>query len=289
MSRIIFVCCIIYSLNLKAGFQDNLFPTLDNWKINIDKHSYEIIDLWGFLGDKAEIYNTNGFQSLQIAEYSNKQNNLIKVELFKFNSINGAYGVYISERNPKYISNELGIESIYMDGNFIFSAGDYLVKISDIGQQPAGLENLKNVGIHIIQTIAPANKMPEALDLFPDDSKIKYSDKVIPENFLGYHFLGTAFTVRYDSIFPCILFIVEAKTNEEAAEMLDGYLSLLKEDKVLKEGEYDLIDDFFNGKLIISKQSKFLIGAMTYTDKIQTINKLEVIRKRIKQNYPGNE
>ena len=288
MTRILFFCGIIVSLNLRAGYQDNLFPSLDNWKVNIDKHTYEIIDLWGFLGQKAEIYNSFGFQSLHIAEYTNKQDNLVKVELYKFNSVNGAYGVYINERNPKYIDTSSGIEKMYVDGNMLFSAGEFLVKISDIGQQPAGIDKLKEICIQIIKAIAPENILPKAISLFPEKCKIPYSDKIIPENFLGYHFPGTAFTENYDSLSPCTLFIVETKSREEAADMLENFTGLYKENKVVKDGEYNLIDDFFNGKLIISQQSKFLFGASSYADKVQTIKKLELIRGKI-ENIPEVE
>jgi hypothetical protein len=121
--------------------------------------------------------------------------------------------------------------------------------------------------------------LPDVLKLFPGEGKEDLSDAYIAQNFLGYSFLHSAFTMKYKTEAEFQLFIIK-NTPEELQHMLDEYLKMLKDDKPQMKENLIIAKDPYNGTIFMEKTGNFLVGVMnTEKEAIATEYIQKVIQK----------
>ena len=255
--------CIFY---LPAYSSAENFPNIKDWKLNTIRDIYDSNELYAILGEKAEYYNNCGFYELRLAEYSKKDGKNVLVELYVFKDISGACGVYLSERNPDFEIQNIGTQGLYIRGEMIFFTGTYFVKLTDKGLPSSEKSGLLEIGVQIVNHFSPECKWPYPATLLPKNNKIKNTEEYIPASFLGYHFLNKVFSAKYDINNPVTLFILSQDTHEEAKALLDMYLGIFREDKVIQIGDFYQVADLFNGTILIGVKSGFLTGVICYSN-----------------------
>jgi hypothetical protein len=253
----------------------SLFPDIPGWKMQEEKRVYNAGDLWELIDGAADIFLSYYFQDLHIAEYTNK-NQIIRVKLYRHSSPVNAYGIYTAERMPDYPQVKIGTQGYRSTGVMNFLAGDYYVKIMSAGVQEANEQSIAMVAEKIEAGLKQHTELPAVVSLFPDDGKVALSDTYIAQNFLGYSFFHSAFLAHYHKNKDFSLFIIKDEPSE-IQHILDQYITMLKEDKVRRNGDLFIVQDLFNGSVFLEKKNNYLVGifntddeniASTYIEKV---------------------
>ncbi len=258
MKKIIALCMFMLSLvPLKAAIA---FPDFTGWKLQEDQRIYSSKDLWELIDGAADIFLSYDLMDLRIAEY-NKNDRIIRVELYRQSTPENAYGIYTAERMPDYPQVSIGSQGYKSQGILNFLTGNYYVKIMSAGADEAGEDEIAQLAVKINEMLAQPAGLPEILNLFPVEGKEYLSDAYIAQNFLGYSFLHSAFTVKYKTEDAFQLFIIK-DTPEELQHMLDEYAKVLKDEKPTMKGNLIIAKDPYNGTLFMEKKGDCLVGVM---------------------------
>jgi len=243
----------------KAGVS-NLFPEVPGWKMQVDQRVYSSGDLWELINGAADIFLSYYFDDLHIAEYTNKDQ-IIRVELYRHKTVEDTYGIYTAERMPDYPQVAVGSQGYKSQGVLNFMAGNYYVKIMSAGVSDVDEKTIAMIAAMVDTKLAQPVGLPKEIGLFPEEGKIYLSDNYIAQNFLGYSFFHTAFSVRYDKPVEFQLFIIKS-TPEEIQKTLGQYIQMMKEENVLqKEGLY-VVNDLFNGSVFLKQKGDYLVGVI---------------------------
>lgn len=264
MCRISIILVLSYIVRIPAFSSADNFPHINDWKLNLIRNIYHPNELYAILGEKAEYYNNCGFYELRLAEYSKKEGKTVFVELYSFNDISGTCGVYMSERNPDFEIQKVGTEGLYIRGEMMFFAGKYFVKLTDKGTLLSEKSELIEIGNQIAKHLSTECKWPDPVMLLPAKNKISNTEEYIPAGFLGYPFFNRVFTAKYDIRNPVALFILSRDTEEETRALLDMYIGMFREDKVIKMNHFYQIKDLFNGTVLIGEKSCIIAGVLCY-------------------------
>lgn len=254
------------------------FPDLTGWKLKEDQRIYTSKDLWELIDGAADIFLSYDFKDLRIAEYSSKDQ-IIRVELYRQSTPDNAFGIYSAERMPDYPQVSIGSQGYKSQGVLNFLTGNYYVKIMSAGVVEAEENAIAQLAGRINEMLAQPVGLPDALKLFPEEGKENLSDTYIAQNFLGYGFLHSAFTMKYKTEAEFQLFIIK-DTPEEVQHMLDEYFKMLKDEKAQIKGNLIIAKDPYNGTLFMEKKGNYLVGVInTEKEAIATDYIQKVIQK----------
>lgn len=246
---------------------DDLFPEIDGWKLKTGKILYNSDNVWEILREDADFYNSCDFNELSTAEYTTKNNKRIGIELFSFKNPEGAYGVYVSERNPDFETVDIGTQASVSQEEMKILAGSYYVRLTDEGSVIPDKNEFLEIGKSLITSLSPVCQWPEPVRFFPPENKMNNTEAYIPGSFLGYNFFNHVFTVRYNLNGPVVLFISEFGSQPEASSALQRYLGIFKEDKIVKEGDFYHVTDLFNGNVLITAKMGYILGVVGFQNK----------------------
>ena len=237
-----------------------LFPRIKGWEATVDKTVYGKLNLWEYINGAADLYLSYDFENLYIAEYINKKDQSVKVEIYKHSSSENAFGIYTAERMNNYNFIDVGVQGYTEPDVLNYFSGEYYVKMISSGMPGIEQSDLLNIARQINNELDRDKKWPDAIDLFPADGKITNSEKYIARDFLGYSFFHSAFTADYDVQEKFKLFIIKLENEVNAEAMLESYTSMINEDKITSMDDIYVINDFFNGTVILSVKYNYIIG-----------------------------
>lgn len=260
---------------------NNLFPKIKGWEVKTEKVVYGKLNLWEYIDGAADMYLSYDFQDLNIAEYTNKQEHSVKVEIYRHSSTENAFGIYTAERMMNYTFIDVGVQGYTEPDVLNFLTGEYYVKIVSSGKPGVEQSALYEIAEKIENTLGTEKNWPGVIDLFPAEGKLVNSENYIARDFLGYSFFHSAFTADYDIEEKFKMFIIKLKSEADTRAMLDSYISLLKEDKITEENNIYIIDDFFNGKVFLLIKSNHIVGIMNTGNKDLAIEYLSRTREKI--------
>jgi hypothetical protein len=262
MKRITSLC--LFMLSLAPVRANIVFPDFTGWKLQEDTRIYSSKDLWELIDGAADIFLSYDFKDLRIAEYS-KNDQIIRVELYRQSTTDNAYGIYTAERMPDYPQVSVGSQGYKSQGVLNFLSGNYYVKIMSAGAVEAEENAIAQLAGKINEMLAQPVGLPGVLKLFPEEGKESLSDAYIAQNFLGYSFLHSAFTTKYKTEAEFQLFIIR-ETPEELQHMLDEYMKMLKDEKHEMKENLIIAKDPYNGTVFMEKKGEYLVGVIN-TDK----------------------
>ncbi len=281
--NLLFITASVFMLiNTRPVTGGKLFPEFKDWKLKIEETVYVPENLWELINGAAEIYLAYEFQDLHIGEYTNDDNEMIRVELYRHGNPENTFGIYSAERMSDYQFITVGIEGYTSFGALNFFTGNYYVKMIWSGTGDPDERTLIELAEGIDKSLDQANMWPDMLNFFPKLNRIPKSEGYSNENFLGYSYLHSAFTARYqvdDKEFT--LFIIQLKSNDEVIQTIDKYFNTINYNVQGTAGADYLVDDPFNGKIGIGIKGNHLFGIYNIDDK-QLINKyLDLLRNKI--------
>jgi hypothetical protein len=237
-----------------------LFPRIKGWEAVIDKTVYGRLNLWEYINGAADLYLSYDFENLYMAEYSNNKGQAVKVEIYRQSSAENAFGIYTAERMADYNFVDIGIQGYVEPDALNFLSGEYYVKMMSSGMTGVEQAALLTIAKEINSALDRDKKWPDVIKLFPAEGKIANSENYIARDFLGYSFFHSAYTAKYDAKEKFRIFIIKLESQTDAESMLESYTSLINEDKITRKGNIYIINDFFNGMVILSVKNNYIIG-----------------------------
>jgi hypothetical protein len=279
MKKLAFAAVLLAAMVTGKAADSKLFPEVAGWKVQEDKRVYNSGDLWELIDGAADIFLSYYFQDLHIAEYSSKDA-IIRVELYRHNSLANTYGIFTAERMPDYPPVTVGSLGYKSQGVLNFMTGNYYVKVMSAGVQEAGESSIAMIAEKVNARLAQPVGLPEELKLFPEEGKVALSDTYIAQNFLGYSFFHSAYSARYGTSGEIQLFIIRL-TPEEIQKILDLYFALVKEDKVQQKNGVFTVNDLFNGTVYLKQKGNTLIGVLNSTNEPVALGYLDQVTGKL--------
>ncbi len=227
-----------------SGGKTFTFPEMAAWKRSAEIQTFLPKTLYEYIDGAADLYLAYDFQELKVAEYLNDRKASVTLELYRHESPNDAFGIYSQERFPDANYLNIGAEG-YIDKNILnFVAGSHYVKITSYHTGAEHPEVLQAFGKKIAENLGEKGGLPSVLSSFPMAGKISHSEKFIRRNFLGYSFLGSAFTTDYNlSGKQFKLFLMDFGDRNECRNVVQKYPQQIgRPNNEVTEGRYTLTD-----------------------------------------------
>ena len=264
-------CVFLFSsrINVYAGLREIAFPEVEGMSVEYNYPDYTGEDLWDYINGAADGYLAYHFVKLKIAEYKDGSGHIVKVEVYRQQRPEDAYGIYSMERSPDYHFIKIGAEGYSESGLVNFVTGPYYVKVmAEAGGEVSGQELLK-VARAVCHALNPEPALPPVLALFPPEGKRPHSESFISTNVLGNEFLKDAFKADYQAgghSFSIIIF--KRDRAEDCIKILKAYFDYTGDPKPAewKNGPY-VVHDKYNGTLDLYLQGNILFGFMDLDDR----------------------
>ncbi len=240
------------------------FPEVKGWNLTVIPDVYTPGNLWDLINGAAESYLSYDFVDLHLGDYKHTSGTVIHAEVYRHSTPVNAYGIYSAERSPEYQFVEIGTQGYLEEGVLNFLAGQFYVKLYSTDSGDEVQEALQKIGQKISGHLDQENSLPKLLKLFPLKGQLPYSDQYIRENFIGFDFLHSAYTVGYDGGFK--LFVIQGKDAAEIQEMAKQYLAFTKQDIDPASVSELTFKDPYNGDIPAIIQGSYLAGIIDGSD-----------------------
>lgn len=258
-----------HGFNTLANGKEFVFPKLEGMSIDHNYPVYTGEDLWDYINGAADGYQAYHFEQLNIAEYKDGDDNIVKVEVYRHKRPEDAYGIYSTERSSDYHFVNIGAEG-YAEENLVnFVVGHYYVKVI-AGAGASGSEQMVlKISRAVCKSLVEKPELPELLSVFPTEGKLDHSDSFISTNVLGHEFLLDAFKADYEIDNKSFTVMIFKRDNSADCRMiLKDYLKYTGEliPSEWKNGPYT-IHDKYNGTINFYLQDNVLFGFVELEDK----------------------
>ena len=265
---------LLASLACQASKNDAVsFPQVKDWNLTVIPDVYTPANLWDLINGAAESYLSYDFIDLHLGDYENASGSVIHAELYRHSSTVNAYGIYAAERSPEYQFVEVGTQGYLEEGVLNFLSGQFYIKLYSTDSGAEVQDALQKIGQKISGNLDQENNLPELLKLFPSTGQLPYSDQYIRENFIGFDFLHSAYTVEYEGGFK--LFVIQGKDETEILEVAKQYLAFTKQDIDPASVSELTFKDPYNGDIPAIIQGSFLAGIIDGSDNEKARSLLE--------------
>jgi len=268
MKRYIFTMislAVLASITCQATRTDAVsFPEVKDWNLTVLPDVYTPGNLWDLINGAAESYLSYDFVDLHLGDYESASGTVIHAEVYRHSSPVNAYGIYTAERSPEYQFVEVGTQGYLEEGVLNFLTGQFYVKLYSTDSGTEVQKALQKIGQKISRHLDQENSMPELLKLFPSSGQLPYSDQYIRENFIGFDFLHSAFTVGYEGGFK--LFIIQGKDADEILDMAKQYLAFTKQEIDPASESSLTFKDPYNGDIPAIISGNYMAGIIDGND-----------------------
>ncbi len=251
--------------------------------------------LWEYINGGAVGYLAYGFKEAIMFTTTHHESGLeFVVYIYDMGKQVHAYGIYSLERSQEGVAVEWGSDGLLYGSALYFWQNRYYVKIMayDIAQETDKL--LSKIAGSISRKLPDVGASPKQLAVFPENGRIKNSDRYIKTDVLGQDYFHDGFRMEYDRKGQrYTIYLIEGTTREKTALNLNKYRAYLNEmsksgNELTGVGEQAFTGkDSFYGPVILSRKNRFIIGVFGLPDAtaarniIQTmLGKLEKIDKR---------
>ena len=224
------------------------------------------------------------FQELKVAEYENDKKASVTIDVYRHKNTIYAFGIYSQERLPNANYINVGVQG-YVGSNVLnFLTGPYYVKISSYNTGAEDQEILLAFAKKVADNLGEKGTLPPILASFPEEGKIKNSEKFIAKNFLGYAFLYSAFTADYELPGKKFrLFVIESGDQNECRSMIQKYLEQTgKKEKAVVEGGH-IISDPHYGEVDLYWQGAYIWGILDLNDPALRSKYLKLFEKNLQE------
>ena len=271
----LFYCIIIVSLSCFAGQAYSQtpqqiyagMPQVDGWKLSpvSDMEVFNRDNLYERIDGAAPLFLENNFQEMTSIVYTSGDD-YITIQVYRHATPEDAFGMYASERSPDMeFYPGIGGEAQGDGYGLYFFTGRIYVKMSANNESDRNTAAMKEIAAGFAGKISQDSKYPPVINSFPKEGQIPHSAAYITKNYIGHEFLKPVYTVNYElqgKKFQA--FVIDAKTTENAKQILSDYFNITKQTGPLVEGNL-LIKDKYNGSIPVVWKGHYLIGAFNET------------------------
>ena len=270
----------------------NLLPIdkeIAGWKGSGEPEFFDPENLWRYIDGQAEMYLDYGFRLVVTVDYRSLDNSSsVSVEIYQFESPNHAFGIYAAERSPDDNFIEIGVQGYLVENVLNFWKGTYYIKLTSFQTTSGTSEVLIKLASIIANKIRGSYSEPELFACFPEEDRVKMTERFIPKNFLGQPFLKNGYQVEYqkgESSYQA--FLAKSDTREEAEVVFGKYRDYLKSQNeqisFARKNNYRLVSA--RGEVIF--QYGAFVGGVLSSDGLSETDKIiEEIVQRIRNLNP---
>ena len=240
-------------------------PEVDGWKISPDIEIFNRDNLYERIDGAAPLFIENNFQEMTSAVYTS-DSDYITVQIYRHATPEDAFGMYASERSPDMeFYPGIGGEAQGDGYGLYFFVGPIYVKMSANNESERISAAMKAIATGFAGKIGFEGAYPSIIHSFPKEGMIPHSAAYITQNYIGHEFLKPVYTVNYELFGKKFqAFVIDAKTTDNAKQILSDYFKFTKQSNPLTEGNV-LIQDHYNGSIPIVWKGRYLIGAFDET------------------------
>ncbi len=227
--------------------------------------------LWEYINGGAELYHSYGFRRVSTADYEGAELELL-LDLYQFETSDGAYGLYTALRPDEPEIVELGVEGYLTGSTLEFVKGDIMVRLVGYDASESTTDAIERLAIHMSTSLTGASDPPETFRLFPEGHAIAYTDRIVGEAFLGHAFLNLVYTRTYQCVNDTVtLFVLEDITGEAFARWFQRVSADERSPAAVAELPYDedyvlLTANSYYGDILAGLKNGKLAGVIGYSD-----------------------
>lgn len=293
------VCCLgqnSLSEDLKEGILSKW--ELADFRIAEKPVTYYRDTLWEYINGGAVGYLAYGFKEAITFTAAHHESGLeFVVDIYDMGKQIHAYGIYSLERSQEGVAVEWGCDGLLYGDALYFWQDRYYVKIMayDIAQETDKL--LSKIAGSISRKLPDVEASPKQLAVFPENGRIKDSDRYIKTDVLGQDYFHDGFRMEYDRKGQrYTIFLIEGTTREKTALNLNKYRAYLNEmskpgNELTGLGEQAFTGkDSFYGPVILSRKNRFIIGVFGLPNVAAARNIIQIMLGKLekidKRAYP---
>lgn len=225
--------------------------------------------LWEYIDGDAEIYHKYDFAEVATSDYKSANDEFV-TDIYRFNTPLGAYGLYTVVRPPAPDTTRLGVQGFVDPSMVTFVKGNFVVRLIGFNASEQVANDLLDIARKVDSLLPGTTSRPADFTLFPTDSVIPASDKVIGESFQGQAFLVNFFTQDYalgaDTV---TLFLADDSTGQKFQKWLGVVTPLPIEEDNLKllpfDNDHKFATDTYYGVVIGGLKGRYLAGMQNYS------------------------
>jgi hypothetical protein len=233
--------------SLKADLKASLLGLLpkqgewSGWRMESEPRFYEPDNLWEYIDGAADLYLLYGFRMVIAVEYvMGLDSSSVNVEIYCMESPTHAFGMYAAERSPEEQPVAIGAQG-YQGANVLnFYKGPYYIKMTSFSSSSGLSASLNRMGRSISDNIPGEFKELELFQVFPPENRVVWSERYIPNDFLGQSYLTNGYRCDYEGDQGTFqVFLVPLQSEEAARSAIKKYRSFLEsqEFKIQPQGD----------------------------------------------------
>ena len=286
--------CLVFSLVklVSAGDLKERLPSageLADFKIMDKPVTYHPTNLWKYINGGASIYLAYDFQELITftTVHENSKTEIV-VDIYDMAKPINAYGIYSVQRCPDGKPIEWGCDGSLCGGSLYFWQDRYYVKLIPYYITPRADKLLPELAGTISRKLPDVKVLPRQLAVFPEDGRIKNSDRYMKKDILGQDYFQNGFRMEYDlEGQQYTILLIEGATPQETALNLKRYRAYLDEEgKIIEKisglGEESFLgEDRFYGTVIFARRTRFIIGVLGLKDVQATRNIIKTMFRKL--------
>ena len=246
---------------------------------------YRPDNLWEYIDGEAEQYLLYGFRKVITADYAvGSDSNSVTVEVYCMESPTHAFGIYAAERSPEERPVDVGVQG-YQGANVLnFYKGPFYVKLTAFVLSEELKVALGQMARSIADKIPGEYKEPEFFRYFPDRNRVKWSERYIPNDFLGQSYLRNGYRCDYAGDHGTYqVFLVPLESDSAAQTALKSYRLFLESQ------EFSILPQL-DGHSLTAEKGRFILafiyrsffgGVLDIEDRMQGRSVVETMKKNL--------
>lgn len=164
------------------------------WTLKPDVSVFAGESLFEYINGAAEMYHKYGFIELHAGEYEQGEA-IMTADVYRFSATDMAFGMYTTLRPEEPDTVMLGVEGFTFDTNWIYVKGAYLVNVYTYDS--VKMADVRSVAAAIESGLAGTISKPSAFDVFPENDRVAYSEKVYAGAFLSQDALSNVYAIDF--------------------------------------------------------------------------------------------
>jgi len=152
--------------------------------------------LWEYINGGADVYLDYGFKEVAAVELSDGTHSMT-VDVYEFETFEGAFGMYARERAPSYRFIKIGAQGYHQGLSLNFYQSKYYVKITAFSDDIATRNAVRKMADAVTRNIGTYRKAPPLLQFLPTLHKQRDTETWEAKTYIGRSELRGAFTAQY--------------------------------------------------------------------------------------------
>lgn len=250
---------------------------VEGWSAKGDVYRYVPDNLFDYMNGNSEGYFIFGFEELTGLACVSEANRIV-IDISKMGSDEMAFGIFATNRHPRFEVQKIGAMGQVMPRRATFTKGRYYVELTASGDrdQAAALEAF---ALKLEALVPGTTELPAALNWFPPEGLEDGSVRLVPQSVLGLAMLKSGYVAKYGY---GRAFVVMESTEEEAAKILIGLKERLGETASLEVGDEGLAgSDRYLGKVVVGRLGRFIAGFADFDETENPAQRISSLLSRI--------